>query len=765
MAYNVIVTTLTVCKETTMNAFAKAKRACGYFFALIVGLFSINSLAVEWPQEVDTTEGVIVVYQPQPETLKGNTLTARSAMSFKLKDEDPIFGVFWYSAKIDTDRSEDSATVYNIDVKKVRWPDSKDAGEQRFSSAVNKAIENVKFETSLSQLTASLESAEAAEQSLSQIKNDPPTILFEDELAVLLSFDGEPKFNDIENSPYERALNTPLTVVRDKKSKQVYLTNGHTWYQAKSATGPYEVTTTPPTDLVKMVPKPEDEAPKNQTAPKIVVSTTASELIVSDGTAKWKSLTGGELMYVYNTETPWLRELKTNNMYVLLSGRWYRAKKQTGPWTFVRADELPSSFANIPPDSDLGGLRVSVAGTDEAQEAVLDAKVPQTAAINRKTTTLTVTYDGKPKFENIPGTEVAYAVNTASQVIMVDTKYYAVDNAVWFKADSPTGPWQVADEIPKDEIAKIPPSSPVYNITYVDIYESTPEVVYVGYYPGYMWSYPYYGAPVYGTGWYYPPYWGGGYYYPRPPTWGFHVGYNPWTGWNFGVSWSNGFLNIGVGWNAGFPGGYRPGIHCCNGWYGGGFRGPTIINTGDINIGNNINIGNHTNIGNKIGLKNNDLLSGNRANNLYKRPANKDRMATKEQIKRDLTTAKSKRDIKNNVFADKEGNVLQRDGDKWKERANGKWQDLDSQKQQQIKNRASNIDRDQLKDRARQIDQEKARSAIQSRDLQNKAQQRINAMPDQRMQQLNNANRARQQGMQRQQMRRSMPRNLPRRNH
>ena len=28
------------------------------------------------------------------------------------------------------------------------------------------------------------------------------------------------------------------------------------------------------------------------------------------------------------------------------------------------------------------------------------------------------------------------------------------------------------------------------------------------------------------------------------------------------------------------------------GWYGGGYRGPTIINTGDINIGNNVNIGN-----------------------------------------------------------------------------------------------------------------------------------------------------------------------------
>ena len=77
--------------------------------------------------------------------------------------------------------------------------------------------------------------------------------------------------------------------------------------------------------------------------------------------------------------------------------------------------------------------------------------------------------------------------------------YYAVDNGVWFTSAKATGPWAVADSIPKDEIAKIPPSSPVYNTTYVNVYESTPEVVYTGYTPGYLWSYPYYGVPVYGT--------------------------------------------------------------------------------------------------------------------------------------------------------------------------------------------------------------------------------------------------------------------------
>jgi hypothetical protein len=131
------------------------------------------------------------------------------------------------------------------------------------------------------------------------------------------------------------------------------------------------------------------------------VATEPTELIATDGKPSWKSLTGGEILYVENTETPWLRQLATGNMYVLLSGRWYRSKSTSGPWTFVRADELPAGFKEIPPASDIGGLRASVAGTDEADEAQLDAQIPQTTAIKRSEAKLEVQYDGAPKFEAI----------------------------------------------------------------------------------------------------------------------------------------------------------------------------------------------------------------------------------------------------------------------------------------------------------------------------------------------------------------------------
>ena len=344
------------------------------------------ALAADWPQELTGDKGTIVVYQPQPEKLVGNILTGRAAMSLELKDEaEPIFGVFWFSAKIATDRGENTVTISQLKVTNVGWPESKEAAEKQFSQFVEAQLANSSFTSSLSKLTASLTNEQQVKASLALIKNDAPEIIFTDILSVLLSYDGEPIFRDIENSNYQRALNTPLAVIKSKTENQgkFYLTSGHLWYQAENALGPWSILANPPADLKRLIPKPEDQSdtPQVISAPNIITATKATELVVSDGNAKWTSLVGGKLLYVENTETPWLRELSSGDMYVLLSGRWFRSKSEKGPWAFVRGDKLPKSFQDIPPESAIGGLRTSVAGTDEAEQAILDAQIPQTAAI------------------------------------------------------------------------------------------------------------------------------------------------------------------------------------------------------------------------------------------------------------------------------------------------------------------------------------------------------------------------------------------------
>jgi len=116
-------------------------------------------------------------------------------------------------------------------------------------------------------------------------------------------------------------------------------------------------------------------------------------------------------------------------------------------------------------------------------------------------------------------------VNTTAPVIEMNAhSYYSVENGVWFDAMSPNGPWEVATNVPS-VIYSIPVSSPLHYMTYAQVYGSTPDVVYVGYTPGYLGTEV---CPdnvvVYGTGWYYPPYIGS-YWVGGPCTYGFGAGF------------------------------------------------------------------------------------------------------------------------------------------------------------------------------------------------------------------------------------------------
>jgi hypothetical protein len=149
-----------------------------------------------------------------------------------------------------------------------------------------------------------------------------------------------------------------------------------------------------------------------------------------------------------------------------------------------------------------------------------------------------------------------------------------------------------------------------------------------------------------------------------------NVGYNPWTGWSFGMSWSNGFFNFGISWGGGYGGRYRP-WGCCNGWYGGGHRGPVIINTGDINIGNTINVGNRVNVANRIGRDRLDVA--NTRDNVYKRPENRARVADRSAALAGLREARPVTGRANDVFADRSGNVARDVDGRWETRQDGAW--------------------------------------------------------------------------------------------
>jgi hypothetical protein len=161
-----------------------------------------------------------------------------------------------------------------------------------------------------------------------------------------------------------------------------------------------------------------------------------------------------------------------------------------------------------------------VAGTEEARHAVFEAHVPQTAVIPRRGKPLRVEYEGAPEFAAIPGTELAYALNTASSVFRLGDAYYCCAEAVWYESKKPTGTWKVCVEVP-EEIYRIPPTCPHYIARFVFVYGATPDEVYVGYTQGYLGSYVLGPTLVYGTGYDYEGWTGSGAYLAPPATWGY----------------------------------------------------------------------------------------------------------------------------------------------------------------------------------------------------------------------------------------------------
>src|SRR5262249_55039728 len=156
----------------------------------------------------------------------------------------------------------------------------------------------------------------------------------------------------------------------------------------------------------------------------------------------------------------------SQQVYILLNGRWFTAPNQSGPWTYVAPSALPIDFGKIPADSPKACVRVSVSGTPENTDANGDYQLPQTAAIKAGAQIPTIEYDGSPQFEVIQGTDVEYAVNTSSDIVKAGGHYYCCSDGVWYVSDIAAGPFTVTSEIPPS-IYLIPPANPLYYVTFV----------------------------------------------------------------------------------------------------------------------------------------------------------------------------------------------------------------------------------------------------------------------------------------------------------
>jgi hypothetical protein len=457
-------------------------------------------------------------------------------------------------------------------------PEQTQAYEQALQDAFPRDIKAM----SLDRLQAQLAIQQARSKSKAvPLNNTAPRIVFMQQPSLLVYIDGEPNYVPIEGTGLARVVNTRVLLLKDPAGKlYVHVLDGY--MEAAAISGPWSLAKAPPANAAKaeaaarelrqidLLEGQEDPDTKQKPslkrapAPQIIVASTPTELIVTQGQPKYVPISGTSLLYVKNTTADVFKLLTDQMTYVLLGGRWFRAKSFDGLWEFVPAKSLPKDFAKIPDSSRKENVKASMPGTRQAQEALIANQIPTTARVERKSASVALQIDGEPKLVAISGTSLQYVLNASAPVIRVDDKaWYACQDGVWFLAASLSGPWQLAETVPA-VIYTIPPSSPVYYVTYVRVYRATPTYVYVGYTPGY------YGAVVapggvvvYGTGYYYSP-WVGRYWYGYPVTYCMGVGmaWTPWTSWAFG---------FGFGWPYD-PMWYRPPAPWWGPYYGWGYN-------------------------------------------------------------------------------------------------------------------------------------------------------------------------------------------------
>jgi len=494
-----------------------------------------------WPHVLQSGDTTFATYEPIVTSWKDDELQARVAVAvYTPGAKTPRYGEVLLEVPTRTQPARGVVTLGDVRITQARFPPARRM-EAEYAEVLRGAQLLGAKTVVVDRLQREVEYGATERAAPTQPGNKaPPAILFTDRPATLVQVDGAPQLR--KEGDVKRVGNTRALLLSDRGAYFVWI--GDHWYRAASIGGEYTVTreVPPAVDPVKVRLAasreidllPEAEPLRNGT--KVVVSTKPATLVETRGAPTYERVDRTTLSWLSNTDADVLRDETTNQLYVLVAGRWFRASSTAGPWTSVAGKDLPSTFRDIPRDHREARVLASIPDTAEAEEAKSAATIPQTAVVDRAYARLSVTYDEDPDFRPIEGTTapISYALNSSTPVIAAsDGRFYAVENGVWFVSTSPNGPWSVATSVP-DVIYSIPQDSPVHNVTYVRVYGYSPDYAYVGYLPGYLGLF-YVGGVIaldaaFGPWWYGPYDYGAygyhGYYGHRP--WGrYHRGGYP----------------------------------------------------------------------------------------------------------------------------------------------------------------------------------------------------------------------------------------------
>jgi hypothetical protein len=522
------------------------------FFLILVSVASASAQDPGWPRQITKPQGTLVYYQPQVDDwVNFEKLDWRMAISVTPTGGTETVGVVVLHGVTSVNSESQMVLISDLEITRTYFPTLSPTDAASMDHLVRTFVPPTVW-ISMQRLVACVPKPATAPTGV-QLNNDPPQIVVAYQPAILLAVEGQPLYADIPDTKLKYVINTNWVLFADKTGGH-FLFAGEHWLRSNSLQGAWSPATTLPRDMDKLAKDPQWASlkgfvplpPSNSAGviPQVFYSTQPAVAILFDGQPVYSPIQGTQLVYATNTRSYLFVYSPTNQFYYLTAGRWFTSSSLQGPWTFATAN-LPADFARIPPESDASQVLSSVPGTEQAKDAVMIAQVPTSITVNAAAaaTQASVSYSGTPQFVPIQGTTLMYATNTAQKVIQVGDLYYLCYQGIWFVSANSQGAWQTAVSVPQ-VIYTIPPSSPVYNVTYVTQVSTGSGTVQSSYTAGYMGAFVVgvaVGAVIAGgTGYYYPPYiyhpaYGYPVYRPYPTTYGYTSTYHTTTG-AYGVS-------------------------------------------------------------------------------------------------------------------------------------------------------------------------------------------------------------------------------------
>jgi hypothetical protein len=491
----------------------------------------------EFPQRRETRGYSLLIHAPQVRSWTGfEQFEALSAVELTRPDgAAPVVGTISIKGATEIDRDARIVNVLNPVIDEAMF-----AGDA--SAETQQVVRELVATRAALQVPLDLFLASLADDVLSDppppgFSTTPPPIHVASKPTLLLFVNGPPVLSDVADSGLKLVVNANWPTFQDASGAgDYYLLYRDLWLSSDQLEGGWKRAKALPAGFGKLPADDEHAAVRSAVplrkselpTPQVIFSSRPAELIVTDGKPRLEAIPpAAGLQFVANTESPLFK--LGPDWYFLVAGRWFTTTDlNNGPWRY--SADLPAAFGQIPEDHAMAAVRASVPGTIEARMAALEALLPAKAEVPRDAAPpIEVSFAGEPRFELVPETNVARAVNTGFDILQYEDQFYLLYAGVWYHAGAPTGPWTPADLVP-GAIYAIPPSSPAYHVTQVTVVESTPTTVVYSYPPSYSSGvYVVYGVPYYGTGWYYPPY-AYGFYYPYRGSYGHGSWYNPVTG-------------------------------------------------------------------------------------------------------------------------------------------------------------------------------------------------------------------------------------------